>query len=241
MAKAWSIYCIYDIKLYGTLVQFSAVGSVMSKSLWPHGPQHVRPPCPSPSPRVYSNSCPSSRWCPPAISFSILLFSSCLQSFPVSESFTNESVFCIRWLKYWSLSFSISPSNASLVKNLNFLFLEFPIRELAKDLEAFIYIPSVRERAFCSLAISSHYLQNMLARVHLGLQDHRFCCISGLWKVLGLLLRLGAEDFNSRPFRPLSPCLMVSLCLLDLYQKLQDALTLGSFYLRPCQGPWNQE
>ena len=111
MAKAWSIYCIYDIKLYGTLVQFSAVGSVMSKSLWPHGPQHVRPPCPSPSPRVYSNSCPSSRWCPPAISFSILLFSSCLQSFPVSESFTNESVFCIRWLKYWSLSFSISPSN----------------------------------------------------------------------------------------------------------------------------------
>ena len=54
--------------------------SVMSNSLWPHGLQHARPPCPSPTPRVYSNSCPLSRWCYPTISSSVVLFSSCLQS-----------------------------------------------------------------------------------------------------------------------------------------------------------------
>ena len=66
-------------------VQFSR--SVMSNSLWPHEPQHARPPCPSPTPRVYSNSCPSSRWCHPAISSSVIPFSSRPQSFPASGSF----------------------------------------------------------------------------------------------------------------------------------------------------------
>ena len=59
----------------------------MSDSLWPHLLQHARPPCPSPTPRVYSNSCPLSWWCHPAISSSVVLFSSCLQSFPASGSF----------------------------------------------------------------------------------------------------------------------------------------------------------
>ena len=61
--------------------------SVVSDSLWPHGLQHARPPCPSPSPRACSNSCPLSRWCRPTISSSVTLFSSRLQSFPASESF----------------------------------------------------------------------------------------------------------------------------------------------------------
>ena len=65
-------------------VQFSR--SVMSSSLWPHGLQHARPPCPSPTPGVYSNSCPLSRWCHPTISSSVVPFSSRLQSFPVSGS-----------------------------------------------------------------------------------------------------------------------------------------------------------
>ena len=65
--------------------QFSR--SVMSHSLWPHGLQHTRPSCPSPTPRVYSNSCPSSRWCHPTISSSVVPFSSCPQSFPASGSF----------------------------------------------------------------------------------------------------------------------------------------------------------
>ena len=90
-------------------VQFNC--SVMSDSLRPHGVQHARLPCPSPTPRTCSNSCPSSRWCHPTISSSVVPFSSQLQSFPASGFFSNESVLCIRWPKYWSFSFSISPSS----------------------------------------------------------------------------------------------------------------------------------
>ena len=60
---------------------------------------------------VYWNSCPVSRWCHPTISSSGVPFSSCLQSFPAPGFYSNESVLCIRWPKYWSFSFSISPSN----------------------------------------------------------------------------------------------------------------------------------
>ena len=67
--------------------------SVMSDSLWPHELQHPRPPCPSPTPGVYSNSCPSSRWCHPAISSSVIPFSSCPQSLPASGSFPMSQLF----------------------------------------------------------------------------------------------------------------------------------------------------
>ena len=84
----------------------------MSNSFWPHGLQHTRLPCPSPTPRACSNSCPSSQWYHTTISSSVVPFSSCLQSLPASWSFPmNESVLRIRWLKYWSFSLSISPSN----------------------------------------------------------------------------------------------------------------------------------
>ena len=66
-------------------VQFSH--SVMSDSLRPHESQHARPPCPSPTPRVHSNSCPSSRWCHPASSSAVVPFSSCPQPLPASRSF----------------------------------------------------------------------------------------------------------------------------------------------------------
>ena len=77
----------------------------MSSSLQPHGLQHARPPCPSPAPGVYLNSCPSNRLilCPPP-----------LVPPPIFASirvFSKESVLSIRWPKYWSFSFSISPSN----------------------------------------------------------------------------------------------------------------------------------
>ena len=65
----------------------------MSDSLWPHGLQRARLPCPSPTPGAYSNSCPSSRWCHPTISSSVVLFSSCLQSFPASGSFQMSQSF----------------------------------------------------------------------------------------------------------------------------------------------------
>ena len=76
---------------YRLLLLFSC--SVTSNSLWPHGLQHARPPCPSPTPRVYSDSCPLSWWCHPAISSSVVPFSSCLQSFPASGSFQMSQLF----------------------------------------------------------------------------------------------------------------------------------------------------
>ena len=82
----------------------------MSDSLWSHELQHTRPPCPSPTPRIHQNPCPSSQWYPPTISSSVVPFSSCPQSFPASGSF-QMSQLCIRWPKYWSFNFSISPSN----------------------------------------------------------------------------------------------------------------------------------
>ena len=72
-------------------VQFSC--SVVSDSLWPHGLQYARPPCPSPTPRVYPNSRPLSQWYHPTISSSVIPFSSCLQSFPASGSFQMSQLF----------------------------------------------------------------------------------------------------------------------------------------------------
>ena len=71
-------------------VQFSC--SIVSNSLWPHEPQHARPSCPSPTPGVYPNSCPLSRWCHPIISSSVAPFS-CRQSFPASASFPVSHFF----------------------------------------------------------------------------------------------------------------------------------------------------
>ena len=84
--------------------------SVLSDSLQPCGLQHTRLPYPSPTPGACSNACPLSQWCHPSISSSAVPFSSCLQSFPASGSFL-ESVLHIRWPKYWTFIFSISPSN----------------------------------------------------------------------------------------------------------------------------------
>ena len=92
-------------------VQFRC--SFMSDSLRSHESQQARPPCPSPTPRVHPNPCPLSRWCHPTssnliLSRSLLLLPSILPSIRV---FSNESALCIRWPKYWSFSFNISPSN----------------------------------------------------------------------------------------------------------------------------------
>ena len=91
-------------------VQFSC--SVMSDSLWPHESQHARPLCPSPTPGVYSNLCASSWWCHPAISSSVVPFSSCPQSLPASESFPMSQLFA------WggqSIGVSASAENPGLV------------------------------------------------------------------------------------------------------------------------------
>ena len=94
-------------------IQFSSVQfncSVVSDSLWPHELQHARPPCPSPTPGVHSKSCPSSRWCHPAISSLCHPLFLLPQIPPSIRVFFNESSLRMRWPKYWSFSFSIIPS-----------------------------------------------------------------------------------------------------------------------------------
>ena len=81
---------------WNTTVQFSSVQfsrSVVSDSLRPHESQHARPPCPSPTPGVHSDSCPLSQWCHPVVSSSVVPFSSCPQSLPASESFPMSQLF----------------------------------------------------------------------------------------------------------------------------------------------------
>ena len=84
--------------------------SVLSDSLKPHESQHARPPCPSPTPRVYSNSCPSSQWYHPTISSSVVPFSSCPQSLPASGSFPMSQLFASGGLSI-GVSASVLPMN----------------------------------------------------------------------------------------------------------------------------------
>ena len=99
------------ILLYFQAVQFNC--SVVSDSLWPHGLQHTRLPCPSPTPGAYLNSCPLSRWCHPTISSSVVPFSSCLQSFPASGSFPVSEFF-----PSGGQSIGVSASASVLPKNI---------------------------------------------------------------------------------------------------------------------------
>ena len=94
--------CVWRI-----LIPFVVQSPSVSDSLWPHGLQHTRPLCPLPFLKVF----PLHQWCHPAISSSEALFLFLPSIFPSIRVFSNESSVCIRWQKYWSFSFSISPSN----------------------------------------------------------------------------------------------------------------------------------
>ena len=105
------------------MVQFSSVQfshSVVSDSLWPHDSQHARPPCPSPTPRVHSNSCPSSRWCHPDISSSVIPFSSCPQSLPASGSSPMSQLFT-----WGGQSIGVSASASVLLMNTQDWLISF--------------------------------------------------------------------------------------------------------------------
>ena len=107
-------YFIWDLFLFNRYDEIKAISSVQlsysvrSNSLRPHGLQHARSPRPSPTPRVYSNSCPLSLSKGDVLCHPFLLLPSI---FPSIRVFSNESVLRIRWPKYWSFSFSFSPSN----------------------------------------------------------------------------------------------------------------------------------
>ena len=130
-------------------VQFSC--SVVSDFLQPHGLQHTRPPCPSPSPRAYSNSCPSSQWSHPTISSSVIPFSSCLQSFPASGSFQMSQFFT-------SGSQSIGTSASVLPMNIQDWF---PL-----GWTGFISLQSKRlSRVFSSATVQKHQFFGTLFHV----------------------------------------------------------------------------
>ena len=136
-------------------VQFSR--SVVSDSLWPHGLQHARPPCPSPTPGVYSNSCPLSWWGHPTISSSVFPFSSCLQCFPASGSFPMSQFFASGGQSIGvSASASVLPMNSQdwfplgwsgwislQFKGLSRLFTTTIIQEHQFFVLSFLYSPTL--------------------------------------------------------------------------------------------------
>ena len=103
------VYVTECFRVPTMLVLFSC--SVVSDSVWPHGLQHARPPCLSLYPRAYSNSCPLSHSCHPTISSYVVPFSSCLQSFPASESFPMRQFFASGGQSFGVSASASSPSN----------------------------------------------------------------------------------------------------------------------------------
>ena len=132
-------------------VQFSC--SVVSHSLQPHELQHARPPCPSPTPGVHSNSCPSSRWCDPAISSSFVPFSSCPQSLPASESFPMSQLFI-----WGGQSIAVSGSASVLPMNtLDWWCLNWTeLIELSR-IKTFLLLPFGSYPCLCNLMVYTPY------------------------------------------------------------------------------------
>ena len=173
----------------------------MSDPLWPHILQHIRPPCPSPTPRAYSNSCSLSQWCHPTISSSAIPFSSHLQSFPASV-FSNESVLHIMWPKYWS--FSISPYNeySGLISFrmdwLDLLEVQGTLKSLLQHHNS--KASNVRCSAFFIVQLSHPY---MATGKTIALTRWNFVC-----KVMSLLFNMLSRSVIA--FLPRSKCLLIS-------------------------------
>ena len=135
------------------VIQFSC--SFMSDSLWPHGLQHTRPPCPSPTPRACSNSCPSSQWSHPTISSSVIPFSSCLQFFPASGSFPMSWLFALggQSIETWALA-SVLPMN---IQGWFFLGLTGLISLLFKGLSRVLSSATIQKHQFFEAQLSLWY------------------------------------------------------------------------------------
>ena len=138
-------------------VQFSC--SVMSDSLKPHEPQHSRPPSPSPTPRVYPNSCPLSQFNHLILWHPLLLLPTV---FPSIRVFSNESFLPIRWPKYWSFGFNISPSNehpgliSFRIDWLDFLAVQGTLKSLLQHHSSKASI--IRCSAFFTVQLSHPYI-----------------------------------------------------------------------------------
>ena len=141
---------------------------VVSSSLWLHGLQHARPPCPSPIPGVYSNSCPLSRWCHPTISSSVVPFFSCLQSLPASGSFQMSQLFTSG-----GQSIGVSASVSVLPKNIQDWF---PL-----GWTGWISVKSKRlSRVFSSTTVQKHELFSIMTLRLNKTSTHKHQIISNL-------------------------------------------------------------
>ena len=144
-------------------ISFQLSRSVMSDSLQLHGLQHTRLPCPSSTPRAYSNSCPLSQWCHPSISSSVAPFYSCLQSFPASGSFPMSQFFASGGQSIGaSFSFSIRPSSeysgliSSRMDWLALLAVQGPLKSLFQHHSSKVSI--LRHSAFFIVQLSHPYM-----------------------------------------------------------------------------------
>ena len=128
-------------------------GAHLCPTLWPCGPQHARPPCPSLTPRLHSDSCPLSQWCHPAISYSSVPFSSCPQSFPVSGSFPVSQLFASGGQSIGvSASTSVLPMNT---QNWSPLGWTGWISLQSKGLSRVFYSTTVQKHKFFGIQLSS--------------------------------------------------------------------------------------
>ena len=153
--------CTLDVQWW--LLLFSH--SVVSDSLRPQRLKHNRLLCPSSSPGVCSNSCPLNQCCHPTISSSVARFFSCPQCFPASGSFPMESTFCVRWPKYWSLSFSISSSNENSGL-ISFRIGWFDFLDIQGTLKSLLQHRSLKASVISIIWCSAFFMIPILTFIH---------------------------------------------------------------------------
>ena len=169
----------------------------------PHEPQHTRPPCPSPTPGVHTNPCPLSWWCHPTISSSVIPLLLLPSIFPSMRVFSNESALCIRWPKYWSFSFNISPTNehpgliSFRMDWLDLLAVQGTLKSLLQHHSS--KAPILQHSAFFTVQLSHPYMTTgktiaLIRRTFVG-------------KVMSLLLNMLSRLVIT--FLPRSNCLLI--------------------------------
>ena len=176
----------------------------MSDFLWPHGLQHARFPCPSLFPRACSNSCPFNWWCHTTISSTVVPFFCCLQSFPALGFFPSESVLHIRWPKYWSFSFSISPSN-EYSGFISFRIEWFGLLAVQGTLKSLLQHPSLK----ASILLSSAFFTVQLSHLYMTTgKTIALTICTFISKVMSLLFNMLSRFAIA--FLPMSKCLFIS-------------------------------
>ena len=166
---AWAVWVLWAVKMVRLELSDQFSRSVLSNSLPPHGLQHVRPPCPLPIPTVYSNPCPSSQWCHPAISSSVIPFSSCRQSLPASGSLQMSQFFISG-----GQSIGISASTSVLPMNIQDWFplgglVGFPCSPRDSQESS----PTRQFKSINSLALSFLYSPTLIS-IHDYWKNHSF-------------------------------------------------------------------